>query len=324
MRIGNITLPPGAGLAPMAGVGDAAFRVTCKKQGAAYTVSEMVSAKGLLMSEKRSAPLLVLSAEERPAAIQLFGAAPDELCRAAEIAMNYSPDVIDINMGCPVPKVVGGGAGSAIMRTPSLAGELVRAVRRGCGDAVPVTAKIRKGFAEETAVETAKQLEAAGAAMIAVHARLREEYYRAGTVDLTVIKRVKDAVSVPVAGNGDVTDAESFQQMLNATGCDLVLIGRGALGNPFVFSAIAEYLRCGRVPPPPPLETRLAALLSQIALAAAYKGERVALREARTHAAHYLKGIRGAAEFRRRAGTLSEMDDLKRLCEDVLKSENLV
>ena len=322
MKIGSLSISEGAALAPMAGVADTAFRLICKQFGAVYLVGEMVSAKGLMMNERRSAPLLVLTGAEHPAAVQLFGAVPEELEQAAAIAMKYGPDVIDINMGCPVPKVVGGGAGSAIMKTPSLAGELVRAVRRGCGDRVPVTAKIRKGFREENAVEVAKYLEDAGAAMVAVHGRTREQYYQPGA-DWSVIARVKQALSIPVAGNGDVTDADSFFAMKRQTGCDLVMIGRGAMGNPFVFEEIAARLK-GEEPPAVPLKRRMDVMLRHIELIVRHKGEQTGMREARKHAAWYLKGIRGAAELRRQAAQLTTLDDARRLAELALQREKFV
>lgn len=322
MKIGTLSIKEGAALAPMAGVADTAFRLICKQLGAVYLVGEMVSAKGLIMSESRSAPLLVLTEEERPAAVQLFGAVPEELERAAAVAMKYAPDVIDINMGCPVPKVVGGGAGSAIMRTPRLAGELVRAVRRGCGDSVPVTAKIRKGFSDDNAVEVAKILEDAGAAMVAVHGRTREQYYQPGA-DWDVIARVKAALSIPVAGNGDVTDADSYFAMRRETGCDLVMIGRGALGNPFVFEEIAARLAGGSAPAVP-LCRRMHVMLRHMALLVRCKGETVGMREARKHAAWYLKGMRGAAELRRQAAQLTTLEDAKRLAELALQNEKFV
>ena len=322
MKIGTLSIGEGAALAPMSGVADTAFRLICKEFGAAYLVGEMVSAKGLIMSEKRSAPLLALTEGEHPAAVQLFGAVPEELERAAAIAMKYAPDVIDINMGCPVPKVVGGGAGSAVMKTPRLAGELVRAVRRGCGDRVPVTAKIRKGFCEDNAVEVAKILEDAGAAMVAVHGRTREQFYQPGA-DWDVIARVKRALHIPVAGNGDVTDADSFLAMKRETGCDLVMVGRGALGNPFVFEEIAARLS-GLPAPAVPLSRRMDVMQKHMALIVQCKGEAVGMREARKHAAWYLKGIRGAASLRRMASELSTMEDAKRLAELALKNEKFV
>lgn len=322
MRIGGINggveITGKAALAPMAGVADRAFRRICVEYGAAYVVGEMVSSKGLNFGDRKSAELLELGEEERPAAVQLFGDDPEQMARAARLAMAVQPDAIDINMGCPAPKIAGNHCGSALMREPELCRRIVRAVAEAVE--VPVTAKIRKGYGrdEVNAVEVAQACAAGGAAAITVHGRTREQMY-APPVDWEIIRRVKKAVDIPVIGNGDVTSAAQAAALYEQTGCDLVMVGRGALGAPWLFAQINAYLQEGRVLPDPPVAKRMAVLLRQISLAVEYKGERVAIREARKHAAWYMRGLRGAAGLRARAGTLETFDDLRRLCEAVMQ-----
>lgn len=322
MRIGGINggveITGKAALAPMAGVADRAFRRICVEYGAAYVVGEMVSSKGLNFGDRKSAELLELGEEERPAAVQLFGDDPEQMARAARLAMAVRPDAIDVNMGCPAPKIAGNHCGSALMREPELCRRIVRAVVEAVE--VPVTAKIRKGYGrdEVNAVEVAQACAAGGAAAITVHGRTREQMY-APPVDWEIIRRVKEAVDIPVIGNGDVTSAAQAAALYEQTGCDLVMVGRGALGAPWIFAQINAYLQEGRVLPDPPVAKRMAVLLRQISLAVEYKGERVAMREARKHAAWYMRGLRGAAGLRARAGTLETFDDLRRLCEAVMQ-----
>ena len=263
LKIGSITLESAAALAPMAGVADRAFRELCVRFGAAYVVGEMVSAKGITMGDRKSAELLSLSEAERPAAIQLFGDEPSIMAEAAQKALCYRPQAIDINMGCPAPKVVRNGGGSSLMRRPETAQAVVAAIVRAVN--IPVTVKIRAGWEanEKNAVEIAKRCEAAGAAAITVHGRTREQMY-APPVDLGIIRRVKQAVSIPVIGNGDVCDAKSAAQMLEETGCDLVMVGRGALGRPWVFSQISAYLKTGALLPDPPVAERMRILIEHI------------------------------------------------------------
>ena len=247
ITIGNVTLEKSAALAPMAGVADRSYRLMCREYGAAYTVSEMVSAKGICYSDRKTAELCTITEGERPMGIQLFGYEADFMAEAVKIVLDYNPDIIDINMGCPVPKVVNTGAGSALMKNPKLAAEITEAAVKAAGD-VPVTVKIRSGWSADTinAVEMAKAAEYAGAAAVAVHGRTRDMFY-SGTADYSVIKAVKDAVKIPVIGNGDITDGESCLRMYRETGCDLVMVGRGSYGNPFIFeNKIIEfdYLLC--------------------------------------------------------------------------------
>lgn len=317
MFIGRQEIRGFAALAPMAGVADRAFRRLCVDYGAAYVVSEMVSCKGLCFGDRKSEELLMLDEDEHPAAVQLFGDDPDIMARAAEKAMAAGPEIIDINMGCPAPKIAGNHCGSALMREPELCRRIVAAVA-GAVD-VPVTAKIRKGYSrqEVNAVEVALACEAGGAAAITVHGRTRDQMY-APPVDWDIIREVKRAVKVPVIGNGDVTDAASAAALYEHTGCDLVMIGRGALGAPWVFAQIQAYLGSGVRLPEPPVEKRMAVLLRQAQMAAELKGERIALREIRKHAAWYMRGLRGAAGFRAKAGEVETLDGLAVLCAQVI------
>ncbi len=318
MKLGSIDITKRAALAPMAGVADRAFRRICADHGAAFTVSEMVSAKALSMGDRKSGELMELDEKARPTAIQLFGDDPDTMANAAVLAMKQHPDWLDINMGCPAPKIAGNHCGSSLMREPELCHRIVKAV---CGAVdVPVTVKIRKGYAKDevNAVEVALACESGGAAAIAVHGRTRDQMY-APPVDWDIIREVKRAVSVPVIGNGDVTTAEDAARLYEHTGCDLVMVGRGALGAPWLFSQIEAYLNEGTLLPDPPLAHRLEVLCRQVALAVELKGERSALLEARKHASWYLRGFRGAAILRGEAGSISTMDDLRRLCYHALK-----
>ena len=318
MVIGDVKIPGKAALAPMAGVADRAFRRICADFGAAYVVGEMVSCKGLCFHDTKSRELLELDDEARPAAVQLFGDDPEIMAKAAVMAMDAHPDIIDINMGCPAPKIAGNHCGSALMREPALCEKIVRAV----SDAVPVpvTAKIRKGYSrdEVNAVEVARACEAGGAAAITVHGRTRDQMY-APPVDWDIIREVKKALQVPVIGNGDVTTAQEAAALYEHTGCDLIMVGRGALGYPFIFAEIEAFLTHGQLLPPPPVSRRMAVLLRQIELACAFKGERIALREGRKHAAWAMRGLRGAAGLRAQAGQITTMEDLRHLCQQAME-----
>jgi len=317
MILGTLELPRTAALAPMAGVADRAFRELCMSYGACYCVSEMASAKGLVLSGcgRRTDALLYLSEAERPAAVQLFGEDPDIMARAARLALRHNPQAIDINMGCPAPKVAGNGGGSALLRDPVLAQRIVAAVV-GAVD-VPVTVKIRKGWDDDhvTAVEIARRAEEAGAAAIAVHGRTRVQMY-APPVDWDIIRRVKQSVSIPVIGNGDVTTPAAAMAMYDQTGCDLVMIGRGAMGRPWLFAQVKAFLERGELLPDPPVAQRMEVMLRHMEAICRYKGEGVAMREARKHAAWYFTGLRGAAGLRRSAFSLETLDDARRLAEE--------
>ena len=301
-------------LAPMAGVTDAPFRAICREMGAGLTVTEMVSAKALHYKDKKTAALLVKEGEPDTAA-QIFGREPEIMAEAAPVAARGAL-LLDINMGCPAPKIAGNGDGSALLKDPLLTGRIMRAVKDA--SPVPVTAKIRKGFhrTENRAAEIAKILEANGADAITVHGRTREEYY-SGKADRSVIRAVKDAVSIPVIGNGDIFSPEDALRMLEETHCDAVMIGRGAQGNPFLFRQTLSYLSTGRYDPVSP-EERIATALRHAAALVREKGEHIGILEARKHMAWYLKGLPGGADAKRRvflASSLAEFEEiLSALC----------
>lgn len=319
MKIGNIELPKTAALAPLAGVADRAMREISREYGACWTVGEMTSSKGLSFGSKKSAELLQIGEAERPTAVQLFGSEPETMAQAAEMAMEYAPEAIDINFGCPVPKVAGNGGGSALMKDPELAGRIVEAVVKAVK--LPVTVKFRAGWDSEhiNAVEFAKICEDAGAAALTVHGRTRMQMF-APPVDLEIIRLVKGAVSIPVIGNGDVDSPEAAKRMYDETGCDLVMVGRAAMGNPWLFRRIERYMQTGELLPEPAPEERMTVLKRHVELLCKYKGEYVGMREARKHSSWYIKGMRGAAEFRRECGEITAPEDLERLIDRVLLS----
>lgn len=312
MKIGEVKIECGAALAPMAGVADTAFRTICKEFGAVYVVGEMASSKGMCMSDRKTAELLTVTENERPMAVQIFGNDPDIMAQAACKAAEYGPDVIDVNMGCPAPKVASNGGGSALMKDPLLAGRVIESVARAVK--IPVTVKIRKGWDDDhvNAVEIAKIAQESGAAAVTVHGRTREQGYRP-SADWDIIAAVKAGVSIPVIGNGDVTSPENAKKMLDYTHCDLVMVGRAALGAPYIFRDIASYLATGAYPTAPSCGERMDIMLRHIKLVCELKGEQVGMREARKHAAWYMKGLRGAPMLRAQAGKLSKFSDIEEL-----------
>ena len=319
MKIGNIELDSTtAALAPMAGVADRAFREICVSYGASYVVSEMVSSKGLTMCDRKSKTLLALSEKERPAAAQIFGNDPEIMAQSARACLDYSPEAIDINMGCPAPKIAGNGGGSALLKNPDLAEEIMKSVKAAVD--IPVTVKIRLGWDKDSinCVDMAQRAERAGMSAVTLHGRTRQQMY-APPVDLSMIAEVKRNISIPLIGNGDIVDGPSAARMLEETGCDYLMVGRGALGRPWVFSQISAYLKEGVILPEPPVSERMLVMLRHIRLLCEYKGERVGIREARKHAAWYIKGIRGAAAYRQQVGSLESLEQLEEMAFKIVK-----
>lgn len=318
LNIGGVPLKSHAVLAPMAGVSDRAYRELCVRFGAAYCVSEMVSSKALSFNSKKSEELMEISDLERPCGIQIFGDDPKCMADAAKHALENKPDIIDINMGCPAPKISSNGSGSALMKNPRLCGEIVKAVTAVTD--IPVTVKIRKGWDDDSvnAVEVAKICESAGAAAITVHGRTRQQYYKP-PVDYDIIRAVRESVSVPVIANGDIDSAKRAKEVMDITGCDLVMVGRATLGNPWIFSQINAYLENPNVKiHTPDLEERLGVMIEHISKMVEYKGEHMAMLQARKLVVGYFKGMKGAAALRNEAGKIKTLDDLYELRQKAL------
>ena len=309
LTIGNVELLNQVILAPMAGVSDIAFRLLCHEQGAGLVCSEMVSAKAILYGNKNTEELLQIHPEEGAVSLQLFGSDPDIVSEMAKRIEERPFAVLDLNMGCPVPKVVNNGEGSALMKDPLLAGRIVEKTAKAIQK--PLTVKIRKGFDDDhvNAVEMAHILQESGAAAVAVHGRTREQYY-SGQADWDIIAQVKAAVKIPVIGNGDVTDGESALQLLKKTGCDGVMIGRGAQGNPWVFREVTAALEGREIPPRPTRQELYDMIARHAQLAAQYKGEYITVREMRKHLAWYTTGLPHAAALRRQINNIETMDGL--------------
>lgn len=299
MQIGEIKLAAPLALAPMAGITDLPFRLICRRLGCGMTVSEMVSAKGLLYKNVKTTEMLRIDDGERPTAIQLFGSVPEELAEAARMVEASGADMIDFNMGCPVPKIVNNGEGSALMKQPQLAHDILAAMVKAVK--IPVTVKFRAGWddSNRNAVEIAKAVEAAGVSAVAVHGRTRQQFYE-GKADWGIIAEVKQAVKVPVFGNGDIFTVEDGLRMLAETGVDGLMIGRGADGNPWIFRELAAVLRGEERPSAPSLQERLAQAAEHLDMLIDYKGEHISVKEMRRHISAYLKGLPHAAEFRGR------------------------
>lgn len=321
MKIGDLEFKNIAFLAPMAGIADRAFRELCTQFGAAYTVTEMLSSKGLTMGDKKSGELLTIGSE-RPCGAQIFGDDPQIMAQAAAKCLEYAPDVIDINMGCPAPKVAMNGGGASLMKKPQLAYEITKAVVEAVN--IPVTVKIRKGWDDDNinAVEMALLAQKAGASAVAVHGRTRQQMY-SGKVDYQIISDVKNALDIPVIANGDITDEQSAAIMLEKTNADAIMIGRGALGNPWVFSRINAYLSECRVLPEPSTIEKMNVMLKHIQKIIEYKGEYTAMREARHHAAYYTKGMRGGAKLRAEISKYEHFEQLQKLSYRIIKEAEL-
>lgn len=309
MNIGNVVLETPVALAPMAGISALPYRVICRRLGCGLTVSEMVSAKGLLYKNEKTFAMLQIDPEERPTAIQLFGSVPEELAEAAKIVEASGSDIVDFNMGCPVPKVANNGEGSALMKTPGLAGRILEAMVKAVS--IPVTVKFRAGWDETSrnAVEIARIAEAAGVAAVAVHGRTRNQFYM-GKADWEMIREVKQAVQIPVFGNGDIFSVEDGLRMQEETHCDGLMLARGAYGNPWLFSQLRAALE-GKAVPSVSVEERLQMIVKHAGALAAFKGERTGIREMRSHASAYIKGLPNAAEYREK---FHKAETLRELC----------
>ena len=312
LKIGDVSLKNNLILAPMAGVTDLPFRLLCKEQGAGLLCMEMVSAKAIYFNNKNTEELLTIDDREPPVSLQLFGSDPDIISEMAKKIENRPFSILDINMGCPVPKVAGNGEGSALMKNPKLVEEIVSKTAKAIKK--PVTVKIRKGFDDEhiNAVEIARIAESAGAAAVAVHGRTREQYY-SGKADWDIIRQVKEAVKIPVIGNGDVTSPEAARQLVEMTGCDGIMIGRGAQGNPWIFRQILHWMETGEEEPKPDLEEVKAMILRHARMLVEYKGVYTGIREMRKHVAWYTAGYPNSAKLRARVNEIESLEALEHL-----------
>ena len=312
LKIGNAELENRYILGPMAGVTDLPFRLLCREQGAGLLCMEMVSAKAIYYNNRNTESLLEIHPDERPVSLQLFGSDPKIMSEMAKRIEERPFAILDINMGCPVPKVVKNGEGSALMKNPKLVYDIVSAVVKAIEK--PVTVKIRKGFDDNhvNAVEIAKIIEEAGASAVAVHGRTREQYY-SGRADWEIIRQVKEAVSIPVIGNGDVTSPQKAEELVRQTGCDGIMIARGAEGNPWIFSEMIAYEETGVVPPRPDKDAVREMMLRHARLQLQYKGEFCGIREMRKHVAWYTKGLKGAARLREKVNAVESLEELENL-----------
>lgn len=318
ISIGDVKIEKTCALSPMASVADEAYRTVCREFGASLLTSEMVSAKGLCYNSAKTEELCRIEEYERPYSIQLFGEEPKFIAEAVKIVSRYKPDIIDINMGCPVPKVVNPGGGSALMKTPGLAADIVKAARDTAH--CPVTVKIRSGWDDGNinAPEFAALMEEAGAAAIAVHPRTRKQMYQ-GVSDWSVIKAVKRAVNIPVIGNGDIKSYADCERMYLETGCDLCSLARASYGRPWVFKEIKDYLESGIIPKEIDISERMDIMLHHVGLLVKLKGENVGIREARKNAAWYFKGLPGAAGLRARSGSLTSLRELEDMAKEAIR-----
>ena len=320
LQIGSVTLPNNLILAPMAGVTDLPFRLLCKEQGAGLLCMEMVSAKAILYKNKNTEELLTIDPREKPVSLQLFGSDPDIMSEIAKQIEERPFDILDINMGCPVPKIVNNHEGSALMKDPAQAEKVLTAMVKAVKK--PVTVKFRKGFNDQNinAVEFAKMAESCGVAAVAVHGRTREQYY-SGKADWDIIRQVKEAVKIPVIGNGDVFTPEDAKRLLDETGCDGIMVGRGAKGNPWIFKRITHYLETGELLPGPTLMEVRDMILRHGKMLTEYKGEMIAMREMRSHMAWYTKGMRNSAALRCEINQVETLEGLAELLEKRMEAE---
>ena len=316
LKIGSVELPNPVILAPMAGVSDLPFRLLCSEQGAGLVCMEMVSAKAIAYRNRNTEKLMETDPREHPVSLQLFGSEPDLMAEIAAQIEERPFDILDINMGCPVPKIVGNGEGSALMKNPKLIEEIITKVSRAIQK--PLTVKFRKGFDDDhvNAVEIAKIAEASGAAAVAVHGRTREQFY-SGTADWEIIRQVKEAVSIPVIGNGDVDSPEKAKALLDATGCDGVMIGRAARGNPWLFRRVVEYLENGKLLDKPSKEEVKAMMLRHARMQVECKGDYTGIREMRKHISWYTTGLPGSAKLRGRINSVESLTEMEELLQEM-------
>ncbi|WP_419742231.1 tRNA dihydrouridine synthase DusB [Paraclostridium dentum] len=317
MKIGNVTLDNKVFLSPMAGVTDLPFRLICKEQDCGMLYTEMINAKALCYDDQNTKKMLKIEEEEHPVAVQIFGSDPAFMGGVAEILNEYPNEILDINMGCPAPKVIKNGDGSALMKNPKLAEEVLKSVVKNSKK--PVTLKIRKGWDDNNinAVEIAKIAEASGISALAIHGRTREQYY-SGKADWDIIAKIKENIDIPVIGNGDVFEVEDAINMINKTNCDAIMIGRGAQGNPWIFKRINHYMKTGEILPEPTGEEKINTALKHLKLAIDEHGEYVAVREMRKHIAWYLKGLRGSAKLRDEINKIESYEEVVNKLRDYL------
>ena len=316
LKIGSVELPNPVILAPMAGVSDLPFRLLCREQGAGLVCMEMVSAKAIAYHNRNTERLMEINDREHPVSLQLFGSEPDLMAEIAAQIEDKPFDILDINMGCPVPKIVGNGEGSALMKNPKLIEEIITKVSRAIKK--PLTVKFRKGFDDDhvNAVEIAKIAEASGAAAVAVHGRTREQFY-SGTADWEIIRQVKEAVSIPVIGNGDVDSPEKAKALLDSTGCDGVMIGRAARGNPWLFHRVVEYLETGKLLDKPSGKEIKAMMLRHARMQVACKGDYTGIREMRKHISWYTTGLPGSAKLRGKINSVESLQEMEELLQEM-------
>ena len=318
MKIGNVQLDNEVFLSPMAGVTDLPFRTICKEKGCGMLYTEMINAKALCYDDENTKKMLNLEDDGHPVAVQIFGSDPEYMGKAASIMNQYTNDILDINMGCPAPKVIKNGDGSALMRNPKLAAEVLTAVVKNSEK--PVTLKIRKGWDDNSvnALEIAKIAEECGISALAIHGRTREQFY-SGKADWDIIAEIKQSINIPVIGNGDVFDVQDAVNMLEKTKCDAIMIGRGSQGNPWIFNRINHYMKTGEVLPEPTLEEKISTAIKHMNLAVAEHGEYVAVREMRKHIGWYLKGLKNSAKYRDQINKITDYKEVIAMLEEYMQ-----